>query len=74
MLVAARLVRKFASGQSDSQAYLLAIFAYILTRGSRDFAFGRPLTSLYTNNSGAITASLLVILFSLLGTPWQWEP
>lgn len=33
------------------------------------FAFGRPLTSLYTNNSGAITASLLVILFSLLGTP-----
>ena len=33
------------------------------------FAFGRPLTSLYTDNSGAITASLLVILFSLLGIP-----
>ena len=33
------------------------------------FAFGRPLTLLYTDNSGAITASLSVMLFSLLGTP-----
>mgnify|MGYP001763528791 FL=1 len=29
----------------------------------------RPLTLLYTDNSGAITASLSVMLFSLLGTP-----
>ena len=33
------------------------------------FALGRPLTSLYTDNSGALAASLLVIFFSLLGTP-----
>lgn len=44
-------------------------FACMLPVALGIFAFGRPLTSLYTNNSGAITASLLVILFSLLGTP-----
>lgn len=33
------------------------------------FALGRPLTLLYTDNSGALSASLLVVLFSLLGVP-----
>ena len=33
------------------------------------FLFGSPLTALYTKDSGAIAASLSVILFSLLGTP-----
>ena len=44
-------------------------FACMLPVALGIFAFGRPLTLLYTDNSGAITASLLVILFSLLGTP-----
>ena len=44
-------------------------FACMLPVALGIFAFGRPLTMLYTDNSGAITASLLVILFSLLGTP-----
>ena len=33
------------------------------------FALGQPLTHLYTKDSGAVTASLSVILFSLLGVP-----
>ena len=33
------------------------------------FSFGQPLTHLYTKDSGAVTASLSVILFSLLGVP-----
>ena len=44
-------------------------FACMLPVALGIFAFGRPLTLLYTDNSGAITASLLVTLFSLLGTP-----
>ena len=44
-------------------------FACMLPVALGIFAFGRPLTLLYTDNSGAITASLSVILFSLLGTP-----
>ena len=44
-------------------------FACMLPVALGIFAFGRPLTLLYTDNSGAITASLSVMLFSLLGTP-----
>ena len=44
-------------------------FACMLPVALGIFALGRPLTLLYTDNSGAITASLSVILFSLLGTP-----
>ena len=44
-------------------------FACMLPLALGIFALGRPLTLLYTDNSGAITASLSVILFSLLGTP-----
>ena len=33
------------------------------------FLFGSPLTAFYTKDSGALTASLSVILFSFLGTP-----
>ena len=65
-----------AVGEGDLQAVSLIrkrtfwlSFACMLPVALGIFAFGRPLTSLYTNNSGAITASLLVILFSLLGTP-----
>ena len=65
-----------AVGERDLQALSLIrkrtfwlSFACMLPVALGIFAFGRPLTSLYTNNSGAITASLLVILFSLLGTP-----
>ena len=65
-----------AVGDGDLQAVSLIrkrtfwlSFACMLPVALGIFAFGRPLTSLYTNNSGAITASLLVILFSLLGTP-----
>ena len=65
-----------AVGEGDLQALSLIrkrtfwlSFACMLPVALGIFAFGRPLTSLYTNNSGAITASLLVILFSLLGTP-----
>lgn len=65
-----------AVGEGDLQALSLIrkrtfwlSFACMLPVALGVFAFGRPLTSLYTNNSGAITASLLVILFSLLGTP-----
>ncbi len=65
-----------AVGEGDMQAVDLIrkrtfwlSFACMLPVALGIFAFGRPLTSLYTNNSGAITASLLVILFSLLGTP-----
>ena len=65
-----------AIGEGDLQAVSLIrkrtfwlSFACMLPVALGIFAFGRPLTSLYTNNSGAITASLLVILFSLLGTP-----
>ena len=65
-----------AVGEGDLQALSLIrkrtfwlSFACMLPVALGIFAFGRPLTSLYTNNTGAITASLLVILFSLLGTP-----
>lgn len=65
-----------AVGDGDLQAVSLIrkrtfwlSFACMLPVALGIFAFGRPLTSLYTNNSGAITSSLLVILFSLLGTP-----
>ena len=65
-----------AVGEGDMQAVSLIrkrtfwlSFACMLPVALGIFAFGRPLTSLYTDNSGAITASLLVILFSLLGTP-----
>ena len=65
-----------AVGEGDLQAVSLIrkrtfwlSFSCMLPVALGIFAFGRPLTSLYTNNSGAITASLLVILFSLLGTP-----
>lgn len=34
------------------------------------FALGRPLTHLYTDDEGAVAASLLVVLFSLLGVPF----
>ncbi|MWV55724.1 MATE family efflux transporter [Streptococcus zhangguiae] len=34
------------------------------------YAFGTPLTQLYTQDKEAVAASLLVILFSLLGTPF----
>ena len=44
-------------------------FACMLPLALGIFVLGRPLTLLYTDNSGAITASLSVILFSLLGTP-----
>ena len=44
-------------------------FACMLPVALGIFAFGRPLTLLYPDNSGAITASLSVMLFSLLGTP-----
>ena len=50
------------------RAYWLS-FACMLPVALGIFALGRPLTLLYTDNSGAITASLSVILFSLLGTP-----
>lgn len=65
-----------AVGEGDMQAVSLIrkrtfwlSFACMLPVALGIFAFGRPLTLLYTDNSGAITASLLVILFSLLGTP-----
>ena len=65
-----------AVGEGDLQAVSLIrkrtfwlSFACMLPVALGIFAFGRPLTSLYTDNSGAITASLLVILFSLLGIP-----
>ncbi|WP_297664124.1 MATE family efflux transporter [uncultured Streptococcus sp.] len=65
-----------AVGEGDMQAvdlirqraYWLS-FACMLPLALGIFALGRPLTLLYTGNSGAITASLSVILFSLLGTP-----
>ena len=44
-------------------------FACMLSLALGIFVLGRPLTLLYTDNSGAITASLSVIFFSLLGTP-----
>ncbi|MBF0819736.1 MATE family efflux transporter [Streptococcus acidominimus] len=34
------------------------------------FALGRSLTHLYTHDEGAVAASLLVVLFSLLGVPF----
>lgn len=65
-----------AVGEGDMRAVSLIrkrtfwlSFACMLPVALGIFAFGRPLTLLYTDNSGAITASLLVILFSLLGTP-----
>ena len=65
-----------AVGEGDMQAVSLIrkrtfwlSFACMLPVALGIFAFGRPLTLLYTDNSGAITASLLVILFSLLGIP-----
>ena len=65
-----------AVGEGDMRAVALIrqrtfwlSFACMLPVALGIFAFGRPLTLLYTDNSGAITASLLVILFSLLGTP-----
>ena len=65
-----------AVGEGDIRAVSLICkrtfwmsFACMLPLALGIFALGRPLTLLYTDNSGAITASLLVILFSLLGTP-----
>jgi len=65
-----------AVGEGDMQAVDLIrhrafwlSFACMLPLALGIFALGRPLTLLYTDNSGAITASLSVILFSLLGTP-----
>ena len=65
-----------AVGEGDMQAVSLICkrafwlsFACMLPLALGIFALGRPLTLLYTDNSGAITASLSVILFSLLGTP-----
>ena len=65
-----------AVGEGDMQAVSLIrkrtfwlSFACMLPVALGIFAFGRPLTLLYTDNSEAITASLLVILFSLLGIP-----
>ena len=65
-----------AVGEGDMQAVGLIrqrafwlSFACMLPLALGIFALGRPLTLLYTDNSGAITASLSVILFSLLGTP-----
>ena len=57
-----------AVGQIRQRAFWLS-FACMLPLALGIFALGRPLTLLYTDNSGAITASLSVILFSLLGTP-----
>ena len=65
-----------AVGKGDMQEAVLIrqrtfwlSFACMLPLALGIFALGRPLTLLYTDNSGAITASLSVILFSLLGTP-----
>jgi multi antimicrobial extrusion (MATE) family transporter, putative len=65
-----------AVGKGDMQEVVLIrqrtfwlSFACMLPVALGIFAFGRPLTLLYTDNSGAITASLSVMLFSLLGTP-----
>ena len=57
-----------AVGLIRQRAYWLS-FACMLPVSLGIYALGRPLTLLYTDNSGAITASLSVILFSLLGTP-----
>ena len=35
------------------------------------YALGTPLTHLYTTDPIAVEASVLVALFSLLGTPWR---
>ncbi|MGT2847049.1 MATE family efflux transporter [Streptococcus massiliensis] len=54
--------------QLTRQSYYLA-FVSMLPLALAVFLFGQPLTLLFTDNSGAVTASLSVILFSLLGVP-----
>ena len=65
-----------AVGQADFQAvrkltkqtYWLSL-GLMLPVALLIFALGQPLTHLYTKDSSAVTASLSVILFSLLGMP-----
>ncbi|WP_270211550.1 MATE family efflux transporter [Streptococcus anginosus] len=65
-----------AVGQADfqtvrkltKQTYWLSLGLMLLV-ALLIFAFGQPLTHLYTKDSRAVTASLSVILFSLLGVP-----
>lgn len=65
-----------AVGQADfqtvrkltKQTYWLSLGLMLLV-ALLIFAFGQPLTHLYTKDSSAVTASLSVILFSLLGVP-----
>ncbi|MBF7051329.1 MATE family efflux transporter [Streptococcus sp. HF-2466] len=65
-----------AVGQADfqtvrkltKQTYWLSL-GLMLAVALLIFALGQPLTHLYTKDSGAVTASLSVILFSLLGVP-----
>ncbi|MGT2951217.1 MATE family efflux transporter [Streptococcus cuniculi] len=58
-----------AIDQTARKTYWLAI-GLMLPVALLMFAFGRPLTYLYTQDSGAVAASLLVVLFSLLGVPF----
>ena len=65
-----------AVGQADfqtvrkltKQTYWLSLGLMLLV-ALLIFALGQPLTHLYTKDSSAVTASLSVILFSLLGVP-----
>ncbi|MBP2621027.1 MATE family efflux transporter [Streptococcus panodentis] len=65
-----------AVGESDFAAVRLLTrrtfgltLALMLPLALLIFALGTPLTQLYTDNSGAVAASLSVIFFSLLGVP-----
>ena len=57
-----------AIGQLTRQSYYLALVSMLILALAL-FGLGQPLTLLFTDNSGALVASLVVILFSLLGVP-----
>ncbi|MFC3927591.1 MATE family efflux transporter [Streptococcus caprae] len=50
------------------EAYWLSLWM-MLPIGLLTFAFGGGLTHLYTDNSGAVAASMVVLLYSFIGTP-----
>ena len=70
MLVAKSLGQNDLQGikQITSRSFWIS-FLSMLPLALTIFLFGSPLTALYTKDSGALAASLSVILFSLLGTP-----
>ncbi len=71
LLVAHRLGQKNSDeiDQIVRKTYWLA-FGLMLLVALLVAVFGRPLTHLYTHDERAMAASLLVILFSLLGVPF----